>query len=356
MYLAIKFIFNSLNHLVMPSEKLVVYYQETLIYLLDGKLHNNEGPAVVYPDGTKEWWFNGKRHNINGPAIYNNNTGFSLKIRNGKVDPVNYIWTENNDRQVVIVDHIDVRNAVMRIKPILEKVKVIDSYKIEQKDDKLNYYYKGMLHRCSANAISGEGPAEVWESGTEIWYMYGVKHRENGHAVMDIMSKQTIWYYFGLIHNDNSRAKIIYSKNYRYCESAWYKYGICHRDNGAAYVKAKMTSKKMTIIQKSYYSNGHLHREDGPALIINEGDKEYMWWYQHGILHNLKGPAHKGDMESWMIHGKMFAEDKHKKIVKMVYKFLYLLRRRNRQKKVIEIYDNTKFCRDVSSIIAAYMF
>jgi len=63
----------------MPSEKLVVYSEEIVIYLVDGKLHNNEGPAVIYNDGTREWWFNGKRHNINGPAIYNNNTGFSLK-------------------------------------------------------------------------------------------------------------------------------------------------------------------------------------------------------------------------------------------------------------------------------------
>jgi hypothetical protein len=340
----------------MPVEKLVVSYEETVIYLLDGKIHNKEGPAVIYPDGTREWWINGKRHNINGPAIYNNNTGFSLKIRNGKVDPVNYIWTENNDRQVVVVDHIDVRNSVMRIKPILEKIKVIDSYRIDQKGDKLNYYYKGMLHRCSQNTVSGEGPAEMWDSGSEIWYMYGVKHRENGHAVKDVVSNQTIWYYFGLIHNDTSRAKIKYSKNYRYCESAWYKYGIVHRDNGAAYTKAKLRSENITIIQKSYYSNGHLHRDDGPAVIRREGYKEHMWWYQDGKMHNLRGPSYKGDTDCWVIDGKTFSEDKHKKIVNIVYKFLFLLRRRNRQKKAIEIYDNTKFCRDVSSIISEYIF
>lgn len=25
----------------------------------DGSLHNEEGPAVIYPDGTKEYWLNG---------------------------------------------------------------------------------------------------------------------------------------------------------------------------------------------------------------------------------------------------------------------------------------------------------
>ena len=82
-----------------------------------------------------------------------------------------------------------------------------------------------------------------------------------------------------------------------------------------------------------------------------------MWWYQDGKMHNLRGPAYKGgDTDCWVIYGKMFSEDKHKKIVKMVYKSLYLLRRRNREKKAIEIYDNTKFCRDISSIIAEYIF
>lgn len=35
----------------------------------DGKRHNIEGPAVVYPDGSYEYWLEGKLHNLNGPAV-----------------------------------------------------------------------------------------------------------------------------------------------------------------------------------------------------------------------------------------------------------------------------------------------
>lgn len=35
----------------------------------DGKLHREDGPAVIYPFGTKEWWIKGRRHREDGPAI-----------------------------------------------------------------------------------------------------------------------------------------------------------------------------------------------------------------------------------------------------------------------------------------------
>jgi phage pi2 protein 07 len=39
-------------------------------YRLDGELHCEEGPAVIYFDGKKEWWKHGKLHRENGPAIF----------------------------------------------------------------------------------------------------------------------------------------------------------------------------------------------------------------------------------------------------------------------------------------------
>ena len=35
----------------------------------DGKLHNPNGPAVVYADGSKRYYINDKLHNENGPAV-----------------------------------------------------------------------------------------------------------------------------------------------------------------------------------------------------------------------------------------------------------------------------------------------
>ena len=36
---------------------------------LNGKLHLDDGPAVVWPNGTKLWYQNGKRHRLDGPAV-----------------------------------------------------------------------------------------------------------------------------------------------------------------------------------------------------------------------------------------------------------------------------------------------
>jgi hypothetical protein len=41
--------------------------------LPNGKMHREDGPAVVYFDGDKEWWINGKLHRKNGPAVEINN-------------------------------------------------------------------------------------------------------------------------------------------------------------------------------------------------------------------------------------------------------------------------------------------
>jgi hypothetical protein len=34
-----------------------------------GKLHKEDGPAIIWPDGHMEWWLDGKKHRNNGPAI-----------------------------------------------------------------------------------------------------------------------------------------------------------------------------------------------------------------------------------------------------------------------------------------------
>ena len=41
---------------------------------INGKRHRADGPAIEYRNGFKDWWLNGKRHREDGPAIeYANN-------------------------------------------------------------------------------------------------------------------------------------------------------------------------------------------------------------------------------------------------------------------------------------------
>ena len=40
-------------------------------YYLDGFLHREDGPAIIYPNGIMEWYNHGSKHRIDGPAIIN---------------------------------------------------------------------------------------------------------------------------------------------------------------------------------------------------------------------------------------------------------------------------------------------
>lgn len=53
----------------MKSYKVRVYEDGAKMWLLNGKLHREDGPAYEWSDGTKEWRLNGKRHREDGPAI-----------------------------------------------------------------------------------------------------------------------------------------------------------------------------------------------------------------------------------------------------------------------------------------------
>ena len=52
----------------MNKPECKIYPDGTKEWLLNGKLHREDGPAVEYPSGSKEWWLNGNRHREDGPA------------------------------------------------------------------------------------------------------------------------------------------------------------------------------------------------------------------------------------------------------------------------------------------------
>ena len=61
--------------------------------------------------------------------------------------------------------------------------------------------------------------------------------------------------------------------------------------------------------------NGDLHREDGPAVIYSNGDKE---WFLNGKRHREDGPASieiNGDKE-WWLNNEEYSEEEYKKKIK----------------------------------------
>ena len=59
---------------------------------------------------------------------------------------------------------------------------------------------------------------------------------------------------------------------------------------------------------KSWWLNGNLHREDGPAIENSNGDK---YWYLNGKLHREDGPAveYSTGYKSWYLNDKLHRED-----------------------------------------------
>lgn len=55
--------FNNILECVAFNDGWIMWYDK------DFNLHNDNGPAVIKPDGTKYWYRNGKLHNDNGPAV-----------------------------------------------------------------------------------------------------------------------------------------------------------------------------------------------------------------------------------------------------------------------------------------------
>lgn len=61
---------------------------------------------------------------------------------------------------------------------------------------------------------------------------------------------------------------------------------------------------------KTWYLNGKLHREDGPAREYVDGTKE---WYLNGELHREDGPAfeYANGNKLWYLNGKKLTEEEH---------------------------------------------
>lgn len=357
------------------SEKLIIVHEGTKFYFTNKKLHRGDDePAVIHKDGTCEYWYNGKRHRIDGPAIFNPNTNWGVFIMNGKVKPVVNIWSPTaGDFIRTHLDPKDIIAAITRVQPLLESLEDVDTFHTDQTeskannsdetDCKTNFFYKGMLHRTPTDYSYSNMymwrkkpfyPAETTSLGSQIYYMYGVKHREDGPAVFDNVTKQTIWYNYGMIHREDGPADIRYSDDKIFCTNSWYKWGLLDNDDSPAYIKFHCITRE--IVARNYYKQGLLHREDGPAMVMIHNDFEYQWWYQNGKFHNLRGPSYDGEVTCWAINGNMYSEEKFNNIIKNVYKFLYKLRKPYRMEASRVIYRNTSLCKDVSEVISNYLF
>ena len=82
-------------------------------------------------------------------------------------------------------------------------------------------------------------------------------------------------------------------------DKGWYINGKLHREDGPAVEWADGT--------KSWWFDGKCHREDGPAVVWSNGDKE--WWVEDE-LHREDGPAGEfaDGSKEWWVNGEKLTE------------------------------------------------
>ena len=117
------------------------------MWKLNGKLHREDGPAVVGRKGHEEWYLNGKRHREDGPAVTEGD-GSRYWFLNGEL-------------------HREDGPAI---------VQTDGPYSSKRHPGKREWYLNGKRHR-------EDGPAMELPAGYKEWWVNGIRHREDGPAI-----------------------------------------------------------------------------------------------------------------------------------------------------------------------------
>jgi len=243
-------------------------------FIMNGKLHREDGPARTYPNGTEAWFLNGQLHREGAPAVIKADGSVEWYLNGGKhrvgapavIKPDGYEeWWLNGGKHRV--------GAPAVTKP----------------NGSVEWWLHGKLHREG-------GPAIISAGGTERWYLNGKHHRIDGPATV-CPSGAKEWRINGKEHREDGPA-VIWS-----CGTAlWYRKGKVHREDGPAIIWASGG--------ESWYINGKRHREDGPAAVHADGRKE---WLLNGKLHREDGPAltATNGYKGWYLNNHSMTKEQH---------------------------------------------
>ena len=184
----------------IQSKERKIQFKDKVIWLKNGKLHREDGPAIEKADGTKEWRIHGKLHREGGPAI--------------KIPGEYEAWQIHGELH-------------RGDGPAFEKVN----------GDKSWYLY-GKLHRK-------KGPAVEKADGSKHWYLNGIRHREDGPASIDSDGNK-FWHINGRQHRNDGPASV-YSDGTK----VWWLNNDKHREDGPAIEWANGT-KEFYLYNKKY--------------------------------------------------------------------------------------------------------
>lgn len=102
------------------------------------------------------------------------------------------------------------------------------------------------------------------KEGNQHWYFHWKPHRDEGlPAYVNAHGTTKKWYRFGDLHREGDLPAIEWEDG----GVEYYKRGMRHRENGPAIIRANG--------DMDWYVNDQLHREDGPARVRPNGKDEY---------------------------------------------------------------------------------
>lgn len=179
--------------------------------------------------------------------------------------------------------------------------KLSNYVKITYDNGDIEYKLNGKLHREENDEDGYQLPAVITHSGTLEFWKNGLLHNSYGAAIIK-KNGYRAYYNNGVLDNKYGPA-IFYNNvpsyeseiashsdglfierdylNY-YPEYEHYEDGILHREQDPETCGIGPT--KSNRYADYYYWHGKLHREDGPAVIYNNGGYEYHY---NGVLHNI---------------------------------------------------------------------
>ncbi len=127
-----------------------------------GRLHCDDGPARIWPNGDQAWYRHGELHRDGGPA--------EVGLDGSQV------WCQHGEW------HREDGPAWIRT------------------DGAQEWYQHNKRHR-------EDGPARIRADGTREWYQYGKRHREDGPAVINV-SGTLEWWWHDEVHREDGPAVI----------------------------------------------------------------------------------------------------------------------------------------------------
>ncbi len=231
----------------------IVVEENDILYMVNGKFHREDGPAVTGPHGDM-YCINHQKHRV-GP---NGESLPAVKFMSGEEYWIDGKRTRTDGGWA----HHDA---------------------IGTPNECYCWFKDGELHRDGL-------PAVEFLNGSRFYYVTGIRHREDGPALIKPIT-------------DDDPFK----------QEQWWLNGERHRIGGAATIISDETG----IIERSWYVNGKLHRENGPAIehgtnidTPEEQITEYHW-FLNDVRHRIGGPAAFGELgyELWMINGKKHRTD-----------------------------------------------